>query len=193
MPCCDWFAGLTDRNWSAYRSSTPGGSSESINGEDGPGESISRGVFTANQDEHSAVVPTLEFPAPGQSLKVLSSSPSLQSSTLGLTNSSCSKSGPGTSSARKPRGQHCHQYIRHDAEINQIKSLQCILQHILQRASNISGLLLDEKSRNTSDSVFGHNGTMGGRPGSADYSHNTSSSNSPADRGTHTCQPFPPQ
>uniref|UniRef100_A0A8C9ZSF0 Coiled-coil domain containing 88C n=1 Tax=Sander lucioperca TaxID=283035 RepID=A0A8C9ZSF0_SANLU len=43
----------------------------------------------------------------------------------------------------------------------------------------ISGLLFDEDSRHNSDSVFGQHGNMGGRPGSADFSHNTSSSNSP--------------
>ncbi|XP_017290328.1 protein Daple isoform X2 [Kryptolebias marmoratus] len=38
----------------------------------------------------------------------------------------------------------------------------------------------DEDSRPvTSDSAFGSHGNTGGRPGSADYSHNTSSSNSP--------------
>lgn len=35
----DWSAGLADRNRGVYRSSTPGGSSESINGEDGQGNS----------------------------------------------------------------------------------------------------------------------------------------------------------
>ncbi|XP_029972273.1 protein Daple isoform X1 [Salarias fasciatus] len=40
--------------------------------------------------------------------------------------------------------------------------------------------LFDEDSRhNASDSVFGPPGIPGGRPGSADFSHNTSSSNSP--------------
>lgn len=32
---CDWSAGLPDRGRGIYRSSTPGGSSESVNGEDG--------------------------------------------------------------------------------------------------------------------------------------------------------------
>ncbi|KAJ0008531.1 hypothetical protein NQD34_015946 [Periophthalmus magnuspinnatus] len=42
------------------------------------------------------------------------------------------------------------------------------------------GLLYDEDLRHTStDSMFGFHGSAGGRPGSADYSHNTSSSNSP--------------
>lgn len=53
------------------------------------------------------------------------------------------------------------------------------------------GLLYDEDSGlNTSDSVFGHHGTKVGRPGMADYSHNTSSSNSPVNcRGrVHTQQ-----
>ncbi|XP_040916460.1 protein Daple isoform X1 [Toxotes jaculatrix] len=109
--------GLTDRGQGVYRSSTPGGSSESVNGEDGHGQ--------------------------GQINKVLSSTPSHQSSSLGLTNNSNSRKGPGPS--RRPRG-----------------------------------LLLDEDScHNTSDSVFGHHGNNSGRPGSADFSHNTSSSNSP--------------
>ncbi|KAM9341159.1 protein Daple [Symphorus nematophorus] len=103
--------GLTDRSRGVYRSSTPGGSNESINGED------------------------------GQGLKALSSTPSHQSSSLGLTNNSSSRLGQGP--GRRPRG-----------------------------------VLFDEDSRhNTSD--FGHHGNPGGRPGSADYSHNTSSSNSP--------------
>lgn len=34
----DWSAGLTDRSRGVYRSSTPGGSSESINGEDRHGQ-----------------------------------------------------------------------------------------------------------------------------------------------------------
>ncbi|XP_035530045.1 protein Daple isoform X2 [Morone saxatilis] len=107
--------GLTDRSRGVYRSSTPGGSNESINGEDGHGQV--------------------------QSLKALSSTPSHQSSSAGLTNSSRLGQGP----SRRPRG-----------------------------------LLFDEDSRhNTSDSVFGHHGNTGGRPGSADFSHNTSSSNSP--------------
>ncbi|CAJ1074171.1 protein Daple isoform X1 [Xyrichtys novacula] len=106
--------GLTDRSRSAYRSSTPGGSNESINGEDGQ----------------------------GQGRKVLSSTPSHQSSSLGLNNNS-SRLGPVP--GHRPRG-----------------------------------LLLDEDlCQNTSDSVFGHHGNAGGRPGSADFSHNTSSSNSP--------------
>ncbi|AWP16918.1 putative protein Daple-like, partial [Scophthalmus maximus] len=52
------------------------------------------------------------------------------------------------------------------------------------------GLLFDEdSSHNTSDSVFGHHGNMGGRPGSADFSHNTSSSNSPVNcRDSLDCQ-----
>ena len=33
-----WSAGLTDRGQGIYRSSTPGGSSESVNGEDGHGQ-----------------------------------------------------------------------------------------------------------------------------------------------------------
>uniref|UniRef100_A0A8C2ZAG8 Coiled-coil domain containing 88C n=1 Tax=Cyclopterus lumpus TaxID=8103 RepID=A0A8C2ZAG8_CYCLU len=41
-------------------------------------------------------------------------------------------------------------------------------------------LLFDEDSRhNSSDSMFVQHGNTGGRPGSADFSHNTSSSNSP--------------
>lgn len=39
----DWSAGLTDRSRGVYRSSTPGGSSESINGEDGHGNSCING------------------------------------------------------------------------------------------------------------------------------------------------------
>ncbi|KAM3595139.1 uncharacterized protein V6R79_018759 [Siganus canaliculatus] len=107
--------GLTDRSRGVYRGSTPGGSSESINGEDGP----------------------------GQTPKALSSTPSHHSSSLGLTSNSSSRLGPGP--GRRPRG-----------------------------------LLFDEDSRyNTSDSMFGHHGNSGGRPGSGDFSHNTSSSNSP--------------
>uniref|UniRef100_A0A7N6BGK9 HOOK N-terminal domain-containing protein n=1 Tax=Anabas testudineus TaxID=64144 RepID=A0A7N6BGK9_ANATE len=85
--------GLTDRSRGVYRSSTPGGSNESVNGEDGHGQGL--------------------------------------------------------------------QYI--------------------------NGLLFDEDSRNnTSDSILGHHGNMRGRPGSADCSYNTSSSNSPVNcRGTN--------
>ncbi|XP_060938263.1 protein Daple [Limanda limanda] len=109
--------GLTDRSHRVFRSSTPGGSSESVNGEDGHGQ--------------------------GQTYKTLSSTPSHHLSSLGLSNNSISRIGPGPS--RRPRG-----------------------------------LLLNEDScHNTSDSVFGYNGNIGGRPGSADFSHNTSSSNSP--------------
>ncbi|XP_030615057.1 protein Daple-like isoform X2 [Archocentrus centrarchus] len=104
--------GLTDRGRGVYHSSTPGGSNESINGD----------------DAHGA----------GQSHKLhLSSTPSHPSSSLGFTNSSASRL--GQIAGRRPRGP-----------------------------------LLDEDSRhNTSDQVFG------GHPGSADFSHNTSSSNSP--------------
>ncbi|KAK5856976.1 hypothetical protein PBY51_010249 [Eleginops maclovinus] len=105
--------GLEDRGRGGYRSSTPGGSSESVNGENGHGQ--------------------------GPTHKALSSTPSHQSSPLGPTNSS-RLGGP----ARRPRG-----------------------------------LLFDEDSRNTPDSLFGQHGNTGGRPGSADFSHNTSSSNSP--------------
>ncbi|KAM6917443.1 protein Daple [Lycodopsis pacificus] len=98
-----------------YRSSTPGGSSESVNGEDGHGQ--------------------------GQTHRALSSTPSHQSPSLGLTTSS--RLGQGLS--RRPRG-----------------------------------LLFDEDSRhNSSDSMFGQHGNTGGRPGSADFSYHTSSSNSP--------------
>lgn len=107
---------LTDRSHRVYRSSTPGGSSESVNGEDGHGQ--------------------------GQTHKTLSSTPSHQLSSLGLSNNSSSRMGPGP--GRRPRG------------------------------------IFDEDScHNTSDAVFGHHGNVGGRPGSADFSHNTSSSNSP--------------
>ncbi|XP_042243838.1 protein Daple isoform X1 [Thunnus maccoyii] len=109
--------GLPDRGRGVYRSSTPGGSSESVNGEDGHRQ--------------------------GQAHKALSSTPSHHSSSLGLTNNSSSRLGQTPS--RRPRG-----------------------------------LLLDEDSRlNTSDSMFGQHSNTGGRPGSADFSHNTSSSNSP--------------
>ncbi|XP_053291192.1 protein Daple isoform X1 [Pleuronectes platessa] len=109
--------GLTDRSHRVFQSSTPGGSSESVNGEDGHGQ--------------------------GQTYKTLSSTPSHHLSSLGLSNNSSSRIGPGPS--RRSRG-----------------------------------LLLNEDScHNTSDSVFGHHGNIGGRPGSADFSHNTSSSNSP--------------
>ncbi|XP_062295813.1 protein Daple [Scomber scombrus] len=104
--------GLPDRGRGAYRSSTPGGSSESVNGEDGHRQ--------------------------GQAHKALSSTPSHHSA-----NNSSSRLGQAPS--RRPRG-----------------------------------LLLDEDSRlNTSDPMFGQHSNVGGRPGSADYSHNTSSSNSP--------------
>nr|XP_019940612.1 PREDICTED: protein Daple-like [Paralichthys olivaceus] len=107
--------GLTDRSHRVYRSSTPGGSSESVNGDDGHGQ--------------------------GQTHKTLSSTPSHQLSSPGLSNNSSSRMGAGP--GRRPRG-----------------------------------MLFDE-DHNTSDSVFGHHGNIGGRPGSADFSHNTSSSNSP--------------
>ncbi|XP_069573531.1 LOW QUALITY PROTEIN: protein Daple [Brachyistius frenatus] len=108
--------GLTDRGRGVYHNSTPGGSSENVNGEDGQGHT---------QKTH------------------LSSTPSNHSSSLGLTNNSNSRVGQGPS--RRPRG-----------------------------------LLFDEDSRhNTSDSMFGPHGNTGGRPGSADFSHNTSSSSSP--------------
>ncbi|XP_063352876.1 protein Daple isoform X2 [Pelmatolapia mariae] len=104
--------GLADRGRGVYHSSTPGGSSESVNGEDAQG--------------------------PGQTHKIhLSSTPSHLSSSLGFTGSSASRL--GQIAGRRPRGP-----------------------------------LLDEDSRhNASDPAFG------GRPGSADFSHNTSSSNSP--------------
>ncbi|XP_033991106.1 protein Daple isoform X2 [Trematomus bernacchii] len=109
-------AGLTDRGRGGYRSSTPGGSSESVNGENGHGQ--------------------------GPAHKALSSTPSHQSPSLGLPNNSNPRLG---GPARRPRG-----------------------------------LLFDEDSRhNTSDSIFSPHGNTGGRPGSADFSHNTSSSNSP--------------
>ncbi|XP_070775954.1 protein Daple [Enoplosus armatus] len=120
--------GLTDgRGRGVFRSSTPGGSSESVNGEDGHGQ--------------------------GQTHKALSSPVSHHSSSLGLTNNASSRLGQGP--GRRPRG-----------------------------------LLYDEDSRhNTSDSMFGHHDNTGGRPGSADFSHNTSSSNSPINcRDTSDCQ-----
>lgn len=42
----DWSAGMTDRSRGVYHSSTPGGSSESINGEDGQGNSRINIMFT---------------------------------------------------------------------------------------------------------------------------------------------------
>ncbi|XP_028252131.1 protein Daple isoform X2 [Parambassis ranga] len=112
--------GLTDRGRGVYRSSTPGSSSENVNGEDGHGQ--------------------------GQTHKThLTSTPSHQLSSLGLSNSSTSR---GQVPSRRPRGT--------------------------------PGLLFDEDSRhNTSDSMYGLHGNNAGRPGSADLSHNTSSSNSP--------------
>ncbi|KAK5916283.1 hypothetical protein CgunFtcFv8_011284 [Champsocephalus gunnari] len=108
--------GLTDRGRGGYRSSTPGGSSESVNGENGHGQ--------------------------GPAHKALSSTPSHQSPSLGLPNNSNPRLG---GPARRPRG-----------------------------------LLFDEDSRhNTSDSIFSPHGNTGGLPGSADFSHNTSSSSSP--------------
>ncbi|KAG7243831.1 hypothetical protein INR49_006413 [Caranx melampygus] len=104
-----------------YCSSTPGGSSESVNGEDGHGQ--------------------------GQAHKTLSSTPSHQSSSLGLINNS-NRVGQGPS--RRTREESCH---------------------------------------NASDPMYGHHGNKGGRPGSADLSHNTSSSNSPVNcRDTIDCQ-----
>ncbi|KAM4542325.1 protein Daple isoform 2-T2 [Odontesthes bonariensis] len=95
--------GLPDRSRGAHRGGTNGGSSESVNGEDGAGQT--------------------------QRAR-LSSTPTPQSSSLGLTSSSRLGHGAG----RRPRG------------------------------------VFDEDSRhNNSDSIFG----------SADFSHNTSSSNSP--------------
>ncbi|XP_023123719.2 protein Daple [Amphiprion ocellaris] len=106
--------GGTDRGRSVYRSSTPGGSNENVNGEDGHGQ-------VQTYKSH------------------LSSTPSHPSSSLGSSSSRLVQ-GPG----RRPRG------------------------------------LFDEHSRhNTSDSVFGPHGNTGGRPGSADFSHNSSTSNSP--------------
>ncbi|CAL1576629.1 unnamed protein product [Knipowitschia caucasica] len=103
--------GLNDRGRAGQRGSTPAGSNESVNGEDGHGHAY----------------------------RALSSTPNHQSSSVGLNSSS--RPGPG----RRPRG---HMY--------------------------------DEDSRHTStDSMFGFHGSTSGRPGSADYSHNTSSSNSP--------------
>uniref|UniRef100_UPI0037E7D386 protein Daple n=1 Tax=Semicossyphus pulcher TaxID=241346 RepID=UPI0037E7D386 len=120
--------GLSDRSRGVFRSSTPGGSSESINGDDGHGQ--------------------------GQTHKALSSTPSHPPSSLGLNNSSSSRLGPVP--VRRPRG-----------------------------------FLFDEDSRqNTPDSMFSHHGNTGGRPGSADFSHNTSSSNSPVNcRDTPDRQP----
>ncbi|KAM9777317.1 protein Daple [Neosynchiropus ocellatus] len=97
--------GFKDKNHSMYRSSTPGGSSESVNGEDAKGQAA------------------------------LSSTPNHQTSSVGLSSVS------GSRQARRPRG-----------------------------------FLFDEDGH---DSVFGHHGNSGARPGSADYSRNTSSSNSP--------------
>ncbi|KAM9842995.1 protein Daple [Aulostomus maculatus] len=103
-----------DRGRGDYRNSTPGSSSENVNGEDGN--------------------------VPGPTHKALNSTPNHPvSSSLGLNSSSRLGQGPGC----RPRG-----------------------------------LLFDEDScLSTSDT--GHRGIMGGRPGSADLSHNTSSSNSP--------------
>ncbi|XP_029349313.1 protein Daple isoform X2 [Echeneis naucrates] len=99
--------GLTDRGRRVYGNSTPGDSSESVNGEDGHVQ--------------------------GQTHKALSSTPSHQSPSLGLTNNSSSRMGQGPT--RRPRGAH---------------------------------------------------------PGSADFSHNTSSSNSPVNcRDTLDCQAHP--
>ncbi|XP_060919274.1 protein Daple isoform X2 [Labrus mixtus] len=116
--------GLTDRSRGVYRSSTPGGSNESINGED----------------------------AHGQGRKAMSSTPSHQSPSLGPHNNS--RLGPVP--VHRPRG-----------------------------------LLFDDDSRhNASDSMFGHHVNPGGRPGSADFSRNTSSSNSPVNcRDTSDRQP----
>lgn len=99
--------GLNDRGRAGHRGGTPGGSNESVNGEDGHGQ--------------------------GPAYRALSSTPNHQSNSSRPV------------SSRRTRG-----------------------------------LLYDEDSRHTStDSMFGFHGNAGGRPGSADYSHNTSSSNSP--------------
>lgn len=101
--------GMTDWAHAGYRGSTPRGSNESVNGEEGHGQ--------------------------GQAYRALSSTPNNQSSSVGLTNSSRLAQVP----SRRPR----------------------------------------DSRHNSSDSMFGFHGNTGGRPGSADYSHNTSSSNSP--------------
>ncbi|KAI3367988.1 hypothetical protein L3Q82_026814, partial [Scortum barcoo] len=108
--------GLADRGRGVYCSNTPGGSSESVNGEDGHGH--------------------------GQAHKALSSTPSYQSSPVGLSNNTSSRLGQGP--GRRPRG-----------------------------------LLFDEDPHHNTSDAFGHHGNTSGRPGSADFSHNTSSSNSP--------------
>ncbi|KAM6912936.1 protein Daple [Xenentodon cancila] len=107
--------GLKDKNQAVYRSSTPRGSNESVNGDDGQ--------------------------VSGQTHKTrLTSTPNHQTSSLGLTTNSRLGHGPG----RRPRG------------------------------------LFDEESHhNSSDSVFGSHGNTEGRPGLADFCHNTSTSNSP--------------
>ncbi|KAM8915228.1 protein Daple isoform 2-T2 [Spinachia spinachia] len=107
--------GLADKGRGVYRSSTPGGGSDGVNGDDGLGQ--------------------------GQTHAALSSTPRHPSPLLGPTSSS--RLGHGLS--RRPRG-----------------------------------LLFDEDSfHNSTDCTFGQHGNMGGRPGSADFSQNTSSSNSP--------------
>ncbi|KAK2891460.1 protein Daple [Channa argus] len=105
--------GLTDRSRGVYRSSTPGGSGDGVNGEDGH----------------------------GQTHKALNSIPSHPLSSMCLSNNSSSKL--VHSSSHRPRG-----------------------------------LLFEEDSRHTSDSIFAHHGKVGSLPGSADCSY-TSSSNSP--------------
>ncbi|XP_059209009.1 protein Daple [Centropristis striata] len=79
--------GLADSGRGLYRSSTPGGSSETVNGEDGHGQ--------------------------GQTHKALSSTPSHQSSSLGLTNNSSSRMGPGP--GRRPRGFLFDEDSRHNS------------------------------------------------------------------------------
>lgn len=63
-------------------------------------------------------------------------------------------------------------------------------EHVHDSAKHFPGLLFDDDSRhNVSDSAFGHHGNAGIRPGSAEFSHNTSSSNSPVNcRGARTIQ-----
>ncbi|XP_057715313.1 protein Daple isoform X2 [Corythoichthys intestinalis] len=99
--------GPTDRGRGVYRCSTPGGSSESVNGEVGQGLA--------------------------QTHKALSSTPSHQSSCISNT--------------------------------QLVQSASC----------RPRGVFFDEDT----DTVFGPRGHMGGRPGSADFSQHTSSSNSP--------------
>lgn len=121
------------------------------------------------------------FSAKGQTIRALSSTPNHPSPSLGPTNSPSSRLGAGSS--RRPRGESKHLHIYKGLFMTQHEA-----EHVHDSAEHFPGLLFDDDSRhNVSDSAFGHHGNAGVRPGSAEFSHNTSSSNSPVNyRGTRT-------